>query len=95
MYMRGKEHLDGLRTGAASNCLAIHNNGHHNGSKDVHFVMEATKSFMNALERQVDESVRIKHFDKSGVILNSGCKWRGDAIPRASFSAPGLECRRK
>ena len=58
-------------------------------------IMEATKSFMNALERQVDESVRIKHFDKSGVILNSGCEWRGDAIPRASFSAPGLECRRK
>ena len=94
MYTRGKEHLDELRSGKPSNCLVIHNNVHHNGSRNPHFIMTATGRFNKALDRQIDESVRMKFFDRSGVILNSGSEWRADSIPRASFSAPGLETRR-
>ena len=94
MYTRGKEHLDELRSGKPSNCLVIHNNVHHDGSRNPHFIMTATGRFNKALDRQIDESVRMKFFDRSGVILNSGSEWRADSIPRASFSAPGLETRR-
>ena len=95
MYTRGKEHLEGLRNGTASNCLMIHNNVHHGGSKTNHFVMEATGTFNKPLDRQVDESIRLKFFDRSGILLNSGSEWRGDSIPRASFNAPGLERRKR
>ena len=94
MYTRGKEHLQGLANGTPSNCLVIHNNMYHNGSRNPHFRMEATKSFRKALDRQVDESVRIKYFSQTdGVSLNSGSEWRADSIPRASFTAPGLARR--
>ena len=56
--------------------------------------MEVTNSFRKALDRQVDESVRIKYFSQTdGVSLNSGSEWRADPIPRASFTAPGLARR--
>ena len=65
-------------------------------SRDVHFRMEATSTFRKALDRQVDESVRIKYFSRTdGVILNSGSEWRADSLPRASFTAPGLERRKE
>ena len=96
MYTRGKEHLQGLRNGTSSNCLVIHNELYHGGSREVHFRMEATSTFRKALDRQVDESVRIKYFSRTdGVILNSGSEWRADSLPRASFTAPGLERRKE
>ena len=36
MYTRGKEHLQGLANGTPFNCLLIHNNMYHNGSKNPH-----------------------------------------------------------
>ena len=47
---------------------------------------------------EIDESMRMKFFvsDNSGgnkVLMNSGSEWRGDAIPRAIFGAPGLQKR--
>jgi len=60
MYTRGKEHLEGLRNGTASNCLMIHNNVHHGGSKTNHFVMEATGTLNKPLDRKFDESIRLK-----------------------------------
>ena len=76
MYIKGKEHLDELRSGKPSNCLVIHNNVHHNGSRNPHFIMTATGRFNKTLDRQIDESVRMKFFDRSGVILNSGRELR-------------------
>ena len=95
LYSRGKEHLQGLSAGTTSNCLVIHNNVHHGGSKDANFTMVPTRTFNDPLSRQVDESMRLKYQDKSTIVMNSGNEWRGDSIPRARFSAPGLEARRR
>ena len=55
-------------------------------------LMEMTGVFKTPLDRQVDEAMRIKN-DKVDHIMNSGSEWRADSIPRAAFSAPGLENR--
>ena len=58
--------------------------------------MEATGVFSKAMDRQIDESVRMKyHMKKGGILLNSGSEWRGDSVPRANFYAPGLDRRRR
>ena len=58
--------------------------------------MEATGVFSKAMDRQIDESVRMKyHIKKGGLLLNSGSEWRGDSVLRANFCAPGLDRRRK
>ena len=57
--------------------------------------MVATGTFQKPLDRQIDESIRLKFSTPSSIIMNSGSEWRGDAIPRAAFSAPGLESKRK
>ena len=96
LYSRGKEHLQGLSSGLKTNCLVIHNNVHHDGSQEAHFKMEATGVFSKAIDRQIDESVRMKyHMKKGGILLNSGSEWRGDSVPRANFYAPGLDRRRR
>ena len=46
------------------------------------------------LDRQIDEAMRIKH-SRAEVLMNSGAEWRQVAIPRATFSAPGLERRQE
>ena len=95
LYTRGKEHLDGLSFEASSNPLTIHNKTHHGGSRNNHFSMVATRTFQKPLDRQIDESICLKFSTPSSIIMNSGSEWRGDAIPRAAFSSPGLESRRK
>ena len=42
---------------------------------------------------QVNEAIRIKN-SKADLRMNSGSEWRSDAIPRATYSAPGLENRK-
>ena len=56
--------------------------------------MECKGIFKTPLERQVNEALRIKH-SKADQRMNSGAEWRADSRPRASYSAPGLENRRK
>ena len=89
LYTRGLEHIEDLRTGKKTNCLVIHNNTHHGGSKELHFVMKAVGSFLKPMDRQINEALRIKN-DKVNVRMNSGSEWRADRIPRAAFIAPGL-----
>ena len=61
----------------------------------MHFRMEGIKSFKKPLDRQVNESLRIQgSADTVDIIMNSGSEWRADALPRASFGAPGLAARR-
>ena len=95
LYQRGKKHLDELRTGLSSNCMVIHNDVHHARSREMHFRMEGIKSFKKPLDRQVNESLRIQGSAATvDIIMNSGSEWRADALPRASFGAPGLAARR-
>ena len=61
LYTRGLEHIDALQTGKKSNCLVIHNAVHHSGSKELHFIMKATGSFLKPMDRQIHEALRIKN----------------------------------
>ena len=68
----------------STNCMVIHSNRYHHGSRDLTYKMEPTGVFNTALDRQLDESMRLK-FSSASIILNSGSEWRGESIPRASF----------
>ena len=89
LYVRGSRHLYEFYAGLRSNGLVIHNELHHNGSKVPNFMMRATKPFIKSMDRQIDESIRIKFMSEGSeqqtIIMNSGNEWRGDPIPRAAF----------
>ena len=70
--------------------MTMQNVVHHGGSCEFHFQMEAKRMFMSPVERQVNESMRIRH-SKANILMNSGSEWRADRIPRAVFWAPGFE----
>ena len=59
--------------------LPIQNNVHHGGSKTNHFVMEATGTFNKPLDRQVDESIRLKFLIDLASFLIQGLN--GGATP--------------
>ena len=84
MFTRGKEHLREFYGGVISNCMVIYSNKHHNGSKQLSYRMEPCGTFSTPLDRQIDESMRLKYTSAS-IVLNSGNEWRGDPIPWASF----------
>ena len=94
LYVRGKKHLEEFGTGVLTNCMVIHNKKFHQDSKVLNFRMEGLGHFHRPLDRQIDEALRIKNSDAM-IIMNSGAEWRQPALPRASFSAPGLERRSK
>ena len=77
-----------------SNCMVAHNMVHHDSSKEFHFKMTVVKFFKRPLQGQVDESMRIKN-SKDVILMNSGSEWRSDAIPRAAFTAPAIERKKK
>ena len=77
--------------------MVIHNRKHHGGSDVFSYKMEPTGVFRTPLDRQLDESMRLK-YSGANIIMNSGAEWRGESIPRASFgpTLPNLrEERRK
>ena len=84
MFTRGKEHLSEFYRGVSSNCMVIHSNKHHHGSKELSYRMEPCGTFRTPLDRQLNESMRLK-YSSASIVLNSGSEWRGDSIPRASF----------
>ena len=62
LYTRGSQHKDEFGRKLSSNCMVIHNERHHlDASSFFHFRMEETSLFSSAMERQIDESVRIEH----------------------------------
>ena len=75
-FVRGKEHIGEFESNIKSNCMVTHNMVHHNSSKEFHFVMKIEKFFKKPLQRQIDESLRIKYSKDDGVLLmNSGSEW--------------------
>ena len=84
LFTRGKEHLREFRGNNSSNCMVIHSRTHHEGSDQFTYKMESTGFFRTPLDRQLDESMRLK-FSGADITMNSGSEWRGVAIPRASF----------
>ena len=73
--------------------MVIHKRMHHSCATSLNFKMEAVKTFSSPLERQLDEALRIKNSEVD-ILMNFGSEWKLDSIPRANFSAPGLERRR-
>ena len=92
LYERGKKHLSEFSSGVQSNCMVIHNKKFHSSSTTLNFRMKGLRHIGRPLDRQIDEAMRIKN-SSATVVMNSGAEWRQPAIPRASFSAPGLERR--
>ena len=63
--------------------MVIHNERYHpEDLSSFHFRMEGTNLFSTAMDRQIDESVRIEN-SAASVVMNSGSEWRMDPIPRA------------
>ena len=93
-FTRGKKHLDEFKAYLKTNCMVIHNITHHQSSKTLNFEMTVVKAVRGPMDRQIDESIRIKD-STAHIIMNSGSEWRGDAVPRASFQAPGLPLSRR
>ena len=83
-YTRGKKHLQELKAGLRTNAMVIHNIAHHDSPTENNFQMRVVKIVSRPLDRQIDESIRIKD-SEADIILNSGSEWRGDRVPRASF----------
>ena len=94
LYIRGKKHLEELSSNVQSNAMVIHNKQFHPQYVALNFRMIGLKHFSRPLDRQIDEAMRIKN-SLADILMNSGAEWRQVAVPRASFSAPGLERRRK
>ena len=80
--------------------MVIHNRTFHPqlkcrpGGAEFNFRMERSGVFKTPLSRQVNEALRIKN-STADQRMNSGSEWRADTLPRAAFSAPGLENRRR
>ena len=89
-----------FKGGYSTNCMVIHNRTFHPqlkcrpGDAEFNFRMERSGVFKTPLSRQVNEALRIKNYT-ADQRMNSGSEWRADALPRAAFSAPGLENRRR
>jgi len=64
--------------------MVIHNLAHHDSPTENNFQMRVLKVISKPLDRQIDESIRIKD-SEADFILNSGAEWRNDRVPRASF----------
>ena len=81
MFARGKDHLREFRGLDTTNCMVIHNNTHHNGSREITYKMEPTGVFNPALDRELDESILVVSGGESqylGLPLDPGCHhyWR-------------------
>ena len=81
--------------GETGKCLFVRGKWHMKEFKDGVSTngMEALRTFQKPLDRQIEEALRIKNSEFE-ILMNSGTEWRIDSVPRARFTAPGLERRR-
>ena len=68
--------------------MVIHNTVHHASSKAQYFKFTILRTIDGAMNRQIEEAMRIRHTSQSSILMNSGAEWRGDPIPRATFAVP-------
>ena len=81
-YLRGKEHLKALENKTESSVLYRHIQNEHKGEPDdVKFEMKTTGRFKSAMNRQIDEGVRIQN-KKAEFLLNSKSEFYGPAVKR-------------
>ena len=88
LFTRGGQHKKEFKQKLSTNGIVIHNNQYHSEAPTMfNFRMEGTGLFCSPLERQIDESLRIK-YSSTDVVMNSGSEWRMDRIPRARVARP-------
>ena len=88
LYARGRQHLSEFHQKLSTNNMVIHNGKYHPEIRsEFNFRMEGEALFVSPLDRQIDESLRIK-YSEAGVIMNSRNEWRMDRIPRARVCQP-------
>ena len=88
LFTRGGQHKKEFKQKLSTNGMVIHNNQYHSEAPTMfNFRMEGTGLFCSPLERQIDESLRIK-YSSTDVVMNSGSEWRMDRIPRARVARP-------
>ena len=83
-YARGRKHLEELKGAVRTNGMVIHNANHHDSLIENHFMMRVVRTLSRPLDRQIDESVRIKDSD-ADIIMNSGSEWKGTEYPEPHF----------
>ena len=88
-YARGKKHLEDFDSWLSTHCMVIHNKVHHASSRTQHFKFTILKTVKGAMDRQIEEAMRIKQTSATTILMNSDVEWRSDPIPRAAFAAPG------
>ena len=79
-YLRGKEHLEGLKNRKEDSPLWKHCENIHSGSI-VDFKMKVVRGHKTPLTRQIQESVEIQ-YSTADMVLNSKGEWNGSRIPR-------------
>ena len=88
LYTRGKQHISEFKKSLSTNGMVIHNNKYHPESpSQFNFRMEGGALFLSPMDRQIDESLRIK-YSNAAIVMNSGSEWRGERIPRARVEQP-------
>ena len=81
-HLRGKEHLRDLSKQSEKSALFKHILQDHKDEKDkVQFQMKITGRFKSAMNRQIDEGIRIQNM-KQDCLLNSKNEFFGPAIKR-------------
>ena len=82
IHIRGNEHYKQLQNKSKHSVLYKHiQNEHSHEETLVKFHMFMTRSFKKSLSRQIDEGLRIKHADKTG-LLNSKAEFHGPCVVR-------------
>ena len=80
-YVRGRDHLRGLRNKNKDSVLWKHVANEHDGRDDVEFKMNVLKTYgRDNLTRKTNEAVRINN--NKGVRLNSKAEFRQPRVPR-------------
>ena len=86
LFDRSQGHSNEFKSKVRTNALVIHNEVYHNSSKEMNFEFKPVRTFRTALDRQLDESLRIQSAAKQGILMNSGCEFKKDKVPRARFA---------
>ena len=79
-FLRGGEHLDGLKSRCPKSPLWKHCLEQHDG-QEVAFKMEIVRKHKSPLTRQIHESVAIEN-SSAKILMNSKSEYNGSKIPR-------------
>ena len=81
-FLRGGEHIEGLKNKEEDNALWKHTWDVHDGEGNSDtFEMKLEKTFKKPLERQIREGVELE-MCTADIVMNSKAEWNGSRIPR-------------